>query len=150
MAKVTEQDVIVFLKERVVKLQAELQKTQAALDAFSGTEQPAAPSPVAEEEVVMPKAARRGRRPASRKEVQKSLEAPAEFLASDKLENKIAYVLSDRGPSFNSDIIDRLKELEPEKDAEKLGRSIMAKLGALQRAGRIKGNREGRRVRYAL
>lgn len=152
MAKVTEQDVIIFLREKVAKLQLELQKTQAALDAFVGAEapQPASSSEVVEETPAAAPQRRRGRRPAPPKETVRSLDAPAEFLADDKLENKIAYVLSDIGPSFNTEIIERMKELEPGKDADKLGRSVMVKLSSLQKAGKIKGSREGRKIKYGL
>lgn len=150
MAKVTEQDVIAFLKDKISTLHAELKKTQAALDAFSGIPAPAAPVSASVSAGAEPAKSRRGRKPSVKKDIVRPLNAPSEFDPSAKLDGKIAYVLSQGSPLFNTEIIERLKELEPEKDPDKLGKAVMVKLSALHKAGRIKGEKEGRKFKYQL
>ena len=154
MAKVTEQDVITFLKEKISTLSAELKRTQAALDAFSANSSPVAQAALTEEEA--PVKGRRGRKPGQTKSAQekqdtvKSLDVPSEFNPGGKLDSKVAYVLANNGPLFNTEIIEKLKELEPEKDGVKLEKAVMVKLSALHKAGRIKGAKVGRKFKYEL
>lgn len=149
MAKVTEQDVIAFLKDKIESLNSELKKTQAALDAFSGKAASAPREKAADPDAVTaPK--RRGRKPTVKKDVVKPLDIPQEFDPSGKLDGKVAFVLSTSGPLFNTEIIEKLKELEPEKDPVKLEKAVMVKLSALHKAGRIQGQKEGRKFKYQL
>lgn len=150
MAKVTEQDVITFLRDKISTLTAELKKTQAALDAFSGKATPVTANKPAVVESPEPVKSRRGRKPAPRKEVLKPLDVPEEFDSNGKLDSKIAFILSKNGALFNTEIIERLKELEPEKDADKLSKAVMVKLSALHKANRIRGEKEGRKFKYQL
>lgn len=150
MAKVTEQDVVAFLKDKIANLNAELKRTQAALEAFT-TAGTTPPEKQAILESSAPARSKRGRKPsAARKEPVKTLEAPSEFDQSGKLDSKIAYVLASNGPSFNTEIIEKLKELEPGKDPDKLNKAIMVKLSALHKAGKIQGAKEGRKFKYHL
>lgn len=149
MAKVTEQDVISYLKEKLASLTAELKKTQAALDAFTGHDS----SPVGQvtEGTEEPSAkGKRGRKPTAKKPPVKPLDVPAEFDANAKLDSKIAFILSNYGPLFNTEIIERLQGLEPEKDPDKLSKAVMVKLSALHKVGKIKGEKEGRKFKYQL
>lgn len=148
MAKVTEQDVITYLQEKVNSLQLELKKTQSALDAFIGTGdiEPFKGSDNSFDDNIK---SRRGRKPNSSRAV-KPLPATETFDPKAKLDGKIAYILSTNGPSFNTDIINKLQELEPEKNADKLSKAIMVKLSSLHKAGRIKGEKEGRKFKYEL
>lgn len=148
MANVTEQDVISFLKQRITKLQNELKKAQSALDLFTGASVDEVNEPVTEEIV---RGAKPGRTPKTNKtSAVKTLSAPEEYASGLKLDGKIAYVLANNGPSFNTDIISKLQEMEPEKDPEKLLKAVMVKLSSLHKAGRIKGAKEGRKFKYQL
>jgi hypothetical protein len=145
MANVTEQDVISFLKQRITKLQNELKKAQAALDLFTGSSVEEVEEPVAEAVVSEAKPSR-----ATKANKVKTLSAPEEYNPGLKLDGKIAYVLANNGPSFNTDIISKLQEMEPEKDPDKLVKAVMVKLSSLHKAGRIKGAKEGRKFKYQL
>jgi len=145
MANVTEQDVISFLKQRITKLQNELKKAQSALDVFTGSSVEEVDEPVAEAVVREAKPSR-----GTRANKVKTLSAPEEYNPDLKLDGKIAYVLANNGPSFNTDIISKLQEMEPEKDPEKLVKAVMVKLSSLHKAGRIKGAKEGRKFKYQL
>lgn len=149
MAKVTEQDVIIYLKDKLASLNAELKKTQAALNAFTGsTEEVPAAKPAVSAEA--PIKAKRGRKPAVKKPAVKLLDVPEQFDAGAKLDSKVAYVLGNSGPLFNTEIIEKLKELEPDKDPDKLTKAVMVKLSALHKAGKIQGEKEGRKFKYQL
>lgn len=145
MANVTEQDVVNFLQQRITKLQNELKKAQSALDLFTGSTVEEGGEPVTEAII---KQAKPGRGPKTDK--IKTLSAPEEYNPGLKLDGKIAYVLATNGPSFNTDIISKLQELEPEKNADKLFKAVMVKLSSLHKAGRIKGAKEGRKFKYQL
>ncbi len=148
MAKVTEQDVIAFLNDKITSLNVELKKTQAALEAFTTGPAPVAERPAISDNQISAKS-KRGRKSSVKKEV-KTLEAPAEFDKNGKLDGKVAYILASNGPLFNTDIIEKLKELEPEKDPDKLTKAVMVKLSALHKAGKIKGEKEGRKFKYQI
>lgn len=148
MANVTEQDVISFLKERITKLQNELKKAQSALEVFTGSSMEEVDEPKTEELVRSAKSRRTSK--AEKNSPVKALVVPEEFSPGLKLDRKVAYVLANYGPLFNTDIISKLQELEPEKDLEKLTKAIMVKLSSLHKAGRIKGAKEGRKFKYEL
>ncbi len=148
MAKVTEQDVIAFLRDKLAGLHAELKRTQIALEAFAAEPVPVVEKPAVPESQI-PVKGRRGRKPSVKKEV-KLLEAPLEFDTNGKLDSKVAYILSKNGPLFNTEIIEKLKELEPGKDPVKLAKAIMVKLSALHKSGKIKGEKEGRKFKYQI
>lgn len=145
MANVTEQDVISFLEQRITKLQNELKKAQSALDLFTGSSVEEVDEPVDKTVVGEVKSTR-----APKANKVKTLSAPEEYNAGLKLDRKIAYILENNGPSFNTDIINKLQEMEPEKDPEKLLKAVMVKLSSLHKAGRIKGAKEGRKFKYQL
>lgn len=145
MAKVTEQDVILFLKNRVETLKAELDKAQAALDAFSYIEKQ---TPADTAGVTAPKATRT--RKAGPGKIVKALNVPETFAPGQKLEEKIAYILSQNGSLFNTEIIEKLQLLEPDKDPGKISKAVMVKLSALFKAQRLKAVKEGRKFRYEL
>lgn len=145
MANVTEQDVVNFLQQKITKLQNELKKAQSALDLFTGSTVEEGGTPVTEAII---KQTKPGRGPKADK--VKTLSAPEEYNSGLKLDGKIAYVLANNGPSFNTDIISKLQELEPEKNADKLFKAVMVKLSSLHKAGRIKGAKEGRKFKYQL
>ncbi|WP_407430063.1 hypothetical protein [Arcticibacter sp.] len=144
MANVTEQDVISFLKQRITKLENELKKAQSALDLFTEPSSEEPDEPVAQ----TVKEAKPGR--GTRTNKIKTLSVPEEYNPGLKLDGKIAYVLANNGPSFNTDIISKLQEMEPEKDPEKLVKAVMVKLSSLHKAGRIRGAKEGRKFKYQL
>ncbi|MGV3705131.1 MAG: hypothetical protein ACO1NU_07095 [Arcticibacter sp.] len=148
MANVTEQDVISFLKERITKLQNELKKAQSALDVFTGSSIDEAEERMTEELVRPAKAGRASK--ASKSNSAKALVAPEEYSSNLKLDGKIAYILANNGPLFNTDIIAKLQEMEPEKDPEKLLKAVMVKLSSLHKAGRIQGAKQGRKFKYQL
>ncbi len=146
MAKITEQDIIVFLKDKVESLKAELNKAQSALEAFTNSGVTAPSKAVAEPRVP---SAPRTRKTAPKKEV-KAMVVPESYDEKLKLDSKIAYVLSQNGPLFNTEIIERLQGQEPDKDADKLSKAVTVKLSALHKAGRIKGAKVGRKFKYEL
>lgn len=148
MANVTEQDVISFLKQRITKLQNELKKAQSALDLFTGANVGEVEEVLTEEIVPEAKSSRAPRK--SKNSSVKTLSAPEEYTPGLKLDAKIAYVLANNGPSFNTDIINKLQELDPEKDPDKLFKAVMVKLSSLHKVGRIKGAKEGRKFKYQL
>lgn len=148
MANVTEQDVISFLEQRITKLQNELKKAQSALDLFTGTNVDEVEEALTGNMVPEAKASRAARK--NKNGSVKTLLAPEAYASGLKLDAKIAYVLANNGPSFNTDIISKLQELDPEKDPEKLFKAVMVKLSSLHKAGRIKGAKEGRKFKYQL
>ncbi|WP_069659827.1 hypothetical protein [Arcticibacter eurypsychrophilus] len=148
MAKVTEQDIIAFLKEKVSALQTELNKAQAALQAFTGSAPKANAKPTLDALVEKVKSVR-GKKVLALKP-SKPLAVPQEFNANDKMDKKLAYILSDIGAAFNTDVISKIQELEPEKDTDKLGKAVTVKLASLFKAGRIKGTKLNGKYKYEL
>ena len=148
MAKVTEQDIITFLQEKVSALQNELNKAQAALEAFTGSAPKVNVKPTSDTSVEKVKSVR-GRKAAVLKP-SKPLPVPEEFNADDKMDKKIAYILSTQGASFNSDVVGKIQKLEPEKDADKLGKAVIVKLAALYKAGRIKAAKVNGKYKYEI
>ncbi|EOR94956.1 hypothetical protein ADIARSV_1917 [Arcticibacter svalbardensis MN12-7] len=148
MAKVTEQDIITFLQEKVSTLQIELNKAQSALESFSGSAPKANAKPASDTSVEKVKSVRGKKVPALKP--SKPLAVPEQFNADDKMDKKLAYILSTLGASFNSEVVSKIQELEPEKDADKLGKAVIVKLASLFKAGRIKGTKLNGKYKYEL
>ncbi|MXV15177.1 hypothetical protein [Hufsiella ginkgonis] len=158
MTKVTEQDVIMFLEEKVASIQVELSKAQSALDAFRGTAlsapgsaKMAVNSSLKNQAAAIELAAlkqKRGRKP--RASVKAAVEAPTEYNSKLKFDKKIAYALAKAGPSFKEDVFKVLNDLEPEVDPKKLDKDVTVKLSSMFKKGLVKAEREGRKYRYSL
>ncbi len=152
MSKITEQDVISFLQEKLDRLNAEIKKTQAALEAFSENKPEAkklsAIENIADEPSVK---GRRGRKPSVKGSISKPLSVPEEYDNNLRLDKKIGFILKEAENPLNStEIVARMQELEPDKDAEKLTKAVTVKLSSLYKSGKLTGNKDGRKLRYQL
>ncbi|MBE7175311.1 MAG: hypothetical protein INR69_02850 [Mucilaginibacter polytrichastri] len=166
MAKITEQDVVSFLREKVTSLKEELRKAEEGLAYFSS------------QSFAVP--AKRGRKPKSllddvtesvskiletgskkraRKKGTKSkapvnpktVEVPQEFDPKLTRDKKIVYALSQLGSGFSEDVSELLHSLEPDEDRAKMERLVTQRLSALKIAGSVKEKRKsGRKTEYML
>ncbi|MXV16063.1 BlaI/MecI/CopY family transcriptional regulator [Hufsiella ginkgonis] len=149
MPKVTEQDVVTFLEEKVQSLHAELKKAQELLQVFTGTL--SATQTNAFKSPVLPlSGAKRGRKPRPAGADSAMIVAPAEFHPKAKMELKVAYALSQTGPAFKEEVTRVLNDLDPEADPKKLDKDVTVKLSSLYKKGRINAVREGRKYKYSL
>ena len=145
MAKITEQDVVSFLKEKEQRLSDELNRINEALKALAS-------DPVEQEQ--------KGNRPdlkqpkpvrlKAKKGRKGPLQAVKKFDPKGTLDSKIAFALSQTGPVFKEDIVQSIAELQPELDADKLKWAVMQRLSFLNRKGLINGVKDGRKHRYSL
>lgn len=145
MAKITEQDIVSFLEQRVSQLSAELNKAQLALQALSQGDFTASSPSVS-------KAVRNveGEAKVGKDKKVKPLVAPGSYGDHLTLEKKIAFILSQESPLFNVQIIEKLQAMETDKDPDKISKAVMVKLSSLYKANRIKAQKEGRKFQYEL
>ncbi len=149
MSKVTEDEVIEFLQERIEKLNKELRKTHAALAALTGAHTDEEHAPSKKERKVIK---------AAKKEIRKSkpadngvgLAIPQTYDSKARLQDKIAYALWQTGPAFKDDLVKKLYELEPAADLNKLDKSISLKLSLLYQSGILKAEKVGKKYRYTF
>lgn len=148
MAKITEQDVVSFLKEKEQRLSEELNRTREALKALASDpivqEQKNGRSDVKQAKPVQRKTKK------GRKSNPKPLEAAKKFDPKGTLDSKIAFALFQTGPVFKEDIVQSIAGLQPELDSAKLKGAVTQRLSYLNRKGLIGGVKEGRKHRYSL
>lgn len=134
----SEKEVVELLENRLISLKLEIMRTEEALTILRGKSQ----NTNAENKRIV-----------TRTKVKKSLKKPALPTVYDpkyKWEDKILFALSKTGPAFKEDIIKEIGKLEPGEDIKKLGNSIAVKLSNLLHQNTIKGEREGRKLKYQL
>jgi len=144
----TEKEVLRFFNKKKQELQKELEKVEMAISAIGGYNITATP-PAAKEKVA-------AKKPAAKKEVartpkaKKRLEKRDNYKATDKLDDKIAYALTQVGKGNKQQILDVIKENEPAVDVEKLDRTLSVRFSYLIKHDMIKGQKTGRSYTYKL
>lgn len=154
MSKVSEQDVVSFLKEKVASLKQELKKAEDGLAFFTGSSS-AAPakkrgpkSKVAKlADTVVEKAKKVSKKVAAS---VKPIDVPAEFADSLKRDAKIVYVLNSLKSGNAEEVTDELLKLEPGQEKEKLHRLVTQRLSALSLKGNLKSVKQGRKSSYSI
>jgi hypothetical protein len=172
MAKITENDIVDFLQQKIDSLKAELKKAEDVLEALKGSA-PAPTKPAAAVAKVRSLTADTGKGPSRKRKqrvasaaagqapakkragrpktaVSATLEAPEAYDSKLKMESKVAYALSKTGSAFKEEVTKMLNDLEPEADPKKLDKDVTVKLSSLYKKGRINAVREGRKYRYSL
>lgn len=164
MAKVTEQDIIDHLEEKIKFHQKEARRLENLLSAFvsdSSTPRTRKAKLEAVDEAIDPLPAKEiksaGHKPASTEpsaignSVAPPLEIPAKYTDNLPAEAKIAFALNELGGSGSAaDIANAMAQYEPKSDSKKIGRQIAGVLTSLKEQGSIKAEKSGRKELYSL
>lgn len=173
MATITEQEIVTFLKDKIVSLKQELKKAEDGLAYFSGSASVSKKSskqkkkskaisnkvddsivglkqsidkPVQETKKAKIKSLK-----TPKAKTSKSIEIPTEFSNDLTQDRKILYALSKSGTGFAENVTETLIDLEPNDDRAKLQRLVTKRLSALKIAGAVKEKgKEGRKTEYSL
>lgn len=129
MSGISEEEIIKFLIDKRKSLITEIEKIDVALSAIKGVDFAAIP-----------------------KDVNSLEEAsvPETYSSKLKLDKKILFVIQDLKSGDKSEIIDKIKELEPDTDVAKLEKSISVRLSYLKNNNLIQADKNGRSLRYFL
>lgn len=143
----TDKEVLRFFNNKKQELQKELEKIELAISALGGLSTSAAPT-VAREKVAAEKPApkEKGKTPKPKKRLEKR----DTYSSTDKLDDKIAYALTQVGKGNKQQILDVIKENEPEIDVRKLDRTLSVRFSYLIKHDMIKGQKSGRSYTYRL
>lgn len=144
----TEKEVLRFFNNKKQELQKELEKVEMAISALGGSNIAATP-PAVKEKVAAKKTAAK-REVARTPKAKKRLEKRDNYNATDKLDDKIAYALTQVGKGNKQQILDVIKENEPDVDVKKLDRTLSVRFSYLIKHDMIKGQKTGRSYTYRL
>jgi hypothetical protein len=154
MAKITEEDIVEFLEDKIEQLQKELRKTQAVLETLKGSheidevklkkkEKKIIKSTIAQAEKADKKD--KATRKSSAKSTAKTKKTtPVQVSLEDKINTALA-----QGPGFREDIVKLLLENEPEADPKKVNKAVANKLSVLLKDKKIVGEKEGVKYKYS-
>lgn len=142
MAKITDQEIITYLKKQVAQIDIELSQARTALESIGGI------VPQQSDVVIKKDEADFFHPPVQKKVIP--LSAPLKYTPELILEKKIAFLLKEHGPLFNDDIIRILQDKEGDKDPDKIAKAVMVKLSFLYKSGRLKAKKVGRKFKYEL
>ncbi|QNL49780.1 soluble adenylyl cyclase-like protein [Olivibacter sp. SDN3] len=78
------------------------------------------------------------------------LKPEEKFNSHSKLDNKIAFVLTQIGAGFKDDIVEELLKVQPHLDPYKLEKAIAVRLSYLLKIAAIQGRKISRRYEYSL
>lgn len=145
--ELTDKEVLRFFNNKKQELQKELEKIELAISALGGSSTSAAPT-VAKEKVAAEKQAPKEKSKAPKP--KKRLEKRDTYSSTDKLDDKIAYALTKVGKGNKQQILDVIKENEPDVDVKKLDRTLSVRFSYLIKHDMIKGQKSGRSYTYKL
>lgn len=144
----TEKEVLRFFNNKKQELQKELEKVEVAISALGGSNIAATP-PAVKEKVAAKKTTAK-KEVARTPKAKKRLEKRDSYNATDKLDDKIAYALTQVGKGNKQQILDVIKENEPDVDVKKLDRTLSVRFSYLIKHDMIKGQKTGRSYTYRL
>ena len=153
MSKLSEQDVVSFLKEKVASLKQELKKAEDGLAFFTGSSaaEPAKKrGPKSKVAKLADSVVEKAKKVTKKVSSSKALEVPAEFADSLKRDAKIVYVLDSLKSGNAEEVTDELLKLEPGQEKEKLHRLVTQRLSALSLKGNLKSVKQGRKSSYSI
>jgi predicted metal-dependent hydrolase len=163
MSKVTLEDVIDVLKQRIDKLTKELSLTQRALEILMESPENPAEKLKKKERKVIKEAKKNIKKQQESTHSAESDQAPAingkkktsaahliPYHSNLLLQDKIAYVLNQSSPATKEEILKKLKENEPDADLKKLNKAVTSKLSVLEKSGKIRVNRDDEKVTYSF
>lgn len=160
MAKITEKEIIGFYQDELIRLQKKIKKTEAVLEVLRES-QALETAGSAKRGRKMAKAAKfiakksktrsKNSTPApARQSKAAPISAPASYDPEAKMDDKIAFALSQTGKAYKEDIIGYIQQKEPKADLQKLSKGVSVRLSALYTKGQIGATRHGRKYQYAL
>ncbi|GAB2616379.1 hypothetical protein [Belliella aquatica] len=129
MSGISETEIIKFLIDKRKSLITEIEKIDVALSAIKGVDFAAIPKDISSLE---------------------EASVPDTYSSKLKLDKKILFVIRELKSGDKSEIIDKIKELEPETDVVKLEKSISVRLSYLKNNNLIQADKNGRSLRYFL
>lgn len=158
MAKVTEKDIVEYLKEKISFHQQEAKRLESLLGAF--IQSPAATQKIDEEAVAAPSeklpstrktsAAKPRKGKITESQTVSAIDVPEKYTDNLSINSKIAFALHEIGSGFKEDIANAMAQYEPKSDAEKISRQISAALSGLKAKGQINVEKQGRKYRFQL
>ncbi len=129
MTELSEQEIIKFLKEKRNSLLREIEKIDTALKALEGVDFINIPSSIIKPDESY---------------------IPDQYSDKLKLDKKILFALKSIGKGDKSEIINKIQQLEPKSDINKLENSISVRLSYLKNNNIIKSDKNGRSLSYFL
>jgi len=158
MAKVTEKDIVEYLKEKISFHEQEVKRLEGVLEAF--IQSPPATQKIDGEAAAAPSeklpstrkasAAKPTKGKNSESQAASALDVPEKYTDKLSINSKIAFALHEIGSGFKEDIANAMAQYEPKSDAEKIGRQIAAALSGLKAKGQINVEKLGRKHRFQL
>lgn len=149
MPNITEQDIVLHLKEKVRFHHQEAKRIESLLSAFTTAPTTAskkqAAKAEAEKEPAKPKVSK-----APKSNIVKQLDVPAGYQPELTLNSKIAYALSLLSSATGEQIAEKIVELQPELEAKKVTQQLSGVLSTLKAKGQLKAVKEGRKDRFSL
>lgn len=143
----TEKEVLRFFNNKKQELEKELEKIELAISALGGSSISAAPT-IPKEKAATDKPApkEKGRIPKAKKKLEKR----ETYTTTDKLDDKIAYALTQLGKGNKQKVLDVIQEHEPSIDVKKLDRTLSVRFSYLIKHDMIRGQKSGRSYTYRL
>ncbi|SDS65614.1 hypothetical protein SAMN05216490_1556 [Mucilaginibacter mallensis] len=150
MAKITEQDIVEFLEDKIEQLKKELRKTQIALETLKGIheidevklkkkERKIIKSTIAQAD----KKEKTSRKSAGKSTAKAKKTAPIQVSLEDKINTALT-----QGAAFREDIVKKILEQELNADAKKVDKAVANKLSALLKDKKIHAVKEGAKYKY--